>query len=59
VHYPLQTPMLVPIPLRYEPLLLGMKNMALAWRWRLTRVWYQRILPVMAFPKKLLRQCWH
>ncbi|MFN6352532.1 MAG: glycosyltransferase family 4 protein [Cyanobacteriota bacterium] len=59
VHYPLKTAMLVPIPLRYEPLLLGMKNMALAWRWRLIRVWYQRILPVLALPKKLLRQCLH
>lgn len=59
VQYPLKAPMLVPIPWRYEPLLLGMRNMALAWRWRLTRVWYQRILPVLALPKKLLRQCLH
>jgi len=59
VRYPLKTPTLVPIPLRYEPLLLRLKSTAMTWKWQLIQAWYKTILPVLTLPKKFLRQGFH
>jgi glycosyltransferase involved in cell wall biosynthesis len=54
VVYPLSIPKRAEIPLRYEPILLRLTKAVVSWKWRFTKLWYQWILPVAAFPGKFL-----
>lgn len=52
--YPLVAPKRIPIPLRYDPVVLQGRKIAVMLKWNLLRIWYAYILKTMQMFKKII-----